>query len=80
MVHNPFSIYSNDLPLFVGYEHLTTNEILRSGWTQTEDKDIILAAKAIFGIQVRATLHGEEKEAFLNLCMDLWEEAHGKSI
>lgn len=47
----------------------------------TSDRVVVQAARRLFGFapEGTVTLTGSDKEAFMTLCFDLWEEAHGKS-
>jgi len=75
---NPFEKFLGDSTLHVEPGLLLTNLDGSIKWSGILDNEIIEAARRIFGIRGHAAYRGTDKEAFLTLCIDLWEEAHGK--
>jgi len=78
---NPFMGIARDNNIYIREDSITVRKEAESIWSEITDRDIISAASRLFGIQCARTrtLRSLDKEAFLTLCFDLWEEAHGKS-
>jgi len=47
-------------------------------WSPVSTDSLIQTAKNLFGADYGVVLEGLDKDAFLALCFDLWEEAHGE--
>ena len=75
---NPFEKFLGDSTLYVETGSLMANLDGSIKWSGIRDNEIVEAARRIFGIRGHAAYRGPDKEAFLTLCIDLWEEAHGK--
>jgi hypothetical protein len=75
---NPFEKFLGDSTLYVETRFLSANLDGSLKCSRIRDAEIIEAARRIFGIRGHAAYRGPDKEAFLTLCIDLWEEAHGK--
>jgi len=77
---NQFECFKSEDDIIVMPDYFVSISPRGSRFSDQADRDVIRAAYRIFNLSPRSCLSGADKEAFLTLCTDLWEEAHGKPL